>query len=247
MQRLISLAVLSFTLPVLSSAQAEDDTAKAQQFIDRGIKVVGGKKALNRLKISAVKDKSMYYGMGDGLPYEGKFESSMPDKFRVEIVNAFVIVVAGDKGWLRAAGNTIEMPAEQLAEQKKEQHTSYVSTLIPLVKPSKKYKLSLFGEAEVDGEPCDGVNVASDKQRSVTLLFSRKTGLLRKSEYIVYSDELKNEVVEEIIYADYRDVEGLKVAHKVAINRDGRKFVESETQEIRFEKEADPSWFAKPE
>lgn len=122
-----------------------------------------------------------------------------------------------------------------------------MSTLIPLAKPSKKYKLSLFGEAEVDGEPCDGVSVASDKQRTVTLLFSRKSELLRKSEYIVYSDELKKEVVEEVIYSDYRDVEGLKVAHKVAINRDGKKFVESETQEIRFEKEADPSWFAKPE
>jgi hypothetical protein len=111
MQRLTSLIALIITLTVLSSTQAEDDAAKAQQFINRGIKVLGGSKALNRLKISAVKDKGMYYGMGEGLPYEGKFESSMPDKFRVEIVNAFVIVIDGDKGWLRAAGNTIEMPA----------------------------------------------------------------------------------------------------------------------------------------
>lgn len=247
MQRLISLAALSIMLTVLSSARAEDDAEKAQGFINRGIKAVGGAKALNRLKIAAVKDKGIYYGMGEGLPYEGKYETSLPDRFRVEILNVFVIVVDGDKGWLRAQGQTIDMPAAQLAEQKKEQHTSFVATLIPLAKPSKKYKLSLFGEAEVDGEMCDGVSVASDKQRTVTLLFSRKTGLLRKSEYIVHSDELDKEVVEESIYSDYRDVDNLKVAHKLTINRDGKKFVVSETQEIRLEKEADDSWFAKPE
>lgn len=246
MSRLIPLAAVAISLTLHSSLKA-DDAEDAQRFINRGIKVVGGAKALNRQKISVVKDKGMYYGMGQGLPYEGNYETSMPGKFRVEIVNAFTIVIDGDKGWVSAGGNTIEMPPEQLAEQKKEQHTSFVTTLIPLAKPSKKYKLSLFGEAEVDGEQCDGVSVASDKQRTVTLLFSRKTGFLRKSEYIVFSDELKKEVVEEVIYSEYRDVDGLKVAHKVALNRDGKKFVESETQEIRFEKEADPNWFAKPE
>lgn len=246
MQRLLSLTVLVISLAAISSVQA-DDATMSQRLIDRGIKAVGGRKALNRLKIAVVKDKGTYYGMGDGLPYEGQYETSLPDKFRVEIRNVFTIIVDGDKGWLKAQGQTIAMPAEQLAEQKKEQHTSFVATLIPLATPSKKFRLSPFGEAEVDGEQCDGVNVASDKQRTVTLLFSRKTGLLRKSECIVYSDELSKEVVEEIIYSDYRDVEGLKVAHKVAINRDGKKFVVSETQEIRLEKEADPSWFAKPE
>ncbi|MFT5326549.1 MAG: hypothetical protein ACI8P0_004425 [Planctomycetaceae bacterium] len=247
MQRLITLAVLAITLAVVSSVRAEDDAAKAQQFVDRGIKAAGGAKALNRLKIAAVEDKGLYYGMGEGVPYEGKFETSLPDKFRVEILNVFVIVVDGDKGWLRSPAGTIAMPAEQLAEQKKQQHTSFVATLIPLVKPSKKYKLSLFGETEVDGEQCDGVTVASDKQRSVTLLFSRKSGLLRKSEYIVHSDELDKEVVEESLYSDYRDVENLKVAHKLVINRDGKKFVVSETQKISLKKEAGPSWFAKPE
>lgn len=247
MQRLITLTVLAITLNVVSSVRAENDSAKAQQFVDRGIKAVGGAKALNRQKISVVKDKGLYYGMGEGLPYEGKYESSMPDKFRVEIINVFTIVIDRDKGWVSAAGNTVAMPAEQMAEQKKQMNTSFVTTLIPLAKPSRKYKLSLFGEAEVGCETCDGVTVASDKQRSVTLLFSRKTGMLRKSEYIVFSEELKKEVVEEVLYSDYRDVEGLKVAHKVEIKRDGKKFVESETQEIRFEKEADPSWFAKPE
>jgi hypothetical protein len=247
MQRLISLVALSITLTVLLPARAEDEAAKAQQFINRGIKAVGGAKALNRLKIAVVRDKGIYYGMSEDLPYQGKYETSLPDKFRVEIFQVFIIVVNGDKGWLRSQGMTIEMPADKLAEQKKEQYTGFVSTLIPLAKPNKKYKLSLFGEAEVDGEQCDGVSVASDKQRTVTLLFSRKTGLLRKSEYVIHSDELDKEVVEEVIYSNYRDVDGLKVAHKVSLNRDGKKFVVSETQEIRLEKEADPKWFSKPE
>ncbi|MFT5094349.1 MAG: hypothetical protein ACI93T_003186, partial [Porticoccaceae bacterium] len=75
MQRLITLAVLAITLAVVSSVRAEDDAAKAQQIVDRGIKAAGGAKALNRLKIAAVEDKGLYYGMGEGVPYEGKFET----------------------------------------------------------------------------------------------------------------------------------------------------------------------------
>ena len=48
MQRLITLAVLAITLAVVSSVRAEDDAAKAQQIVDRGIKAAGGAKALNR-------------------------------------------------------------------------------------------------------------------------------------------------------------------------------------------------------
>lgn len=246
MHRLIPLVAVALSLVSVSSTNA-DDTEKAQQIINRAIKAVGGKKALNRIKIAVVEDKGLYYGMGEGLPYEGKYKTALPDRMRVEILNVFTIIVDRDKGWIKTQGQIFPLPAEQLAEQKKEQYTGYVTTLIPLANPSKKYKLSLFGEAEVDGEQCDGVTVDSDKQRSVTLIFSRKTGLLRKSEYVVFSDELKKEVVEEVVYSDYRDVENLKVAHKVAINRDGKKFVLSETQKISLEKEADPSWFAKPE
>jgi hypothetical protein len=246
MQRLIPLAVLCVTLTIVSPVRAEDDAATAQKLIDRGIKAVGGRKALNKSKITAVKDKGSFYGMGEGLPYEGKFESSFPDKFRVEILNVFVIVVNGDKGWVSAMGQTMEMPAEQIAEQGKQMHTSFVTTLIPLAKPSKKYKLSLAGEEDVDGEKCDGVNVNSDKQRSVKLLFSQKTGLLVKSEYTIRSDELGKEVTEEVLYSNYRDVDGLKTAHKLTIKRDGKKYVESEIQEIRYLEEADPSWFTKP-
>ena len=102
MQRLISLVALSITLTVLLPARAEDDAAKAQQFINRGIKAVGGAKALNRLKIAVVRDKGIYYGMSEDLPYQGKYETSLPDKFRVEIFQVFIIVVNGDKGWLRS-------------------------------------------------------------------------------------------------------------------------------------------------
>ena len=101
-------------------------------------------------------------------------------------------------------------------------------------------------EEEVEGELCDGVKVDSDKHRSVKLLFSRKTGLLLKTESQALSEALGKEVLEEAIFTDYRDVDGTKTSFKSVVKQDGKVFLTSEATEFSYPKEADASWFSKP-
>jgi hypothetical protein len=164
----------------------------------------------------------------------------------MDILNFFTIVVNDKQAWTSTMGTTVELKGDQLAEQRKGIHTAYVASLIPLAKPGKKYRLSLTTEEKVDGELCDGVKVESDKQRSVKLFFSRKTGLLRKSESTVHSSELAKDVVQVTIYKNYRNVDGVKTPFKMTINHDGKIYIESEATEVSYPNEADASWFKKP-
>ena len=54
------------------------------------------------------------------------------------------------------------------------------------------------------------------------------------------------EVVQEHIYQDYQDVDGLKVAKKILTNHDGKKFLEAEITEVTFPKKLDKKEFEEP-
>jgi outer membrane lipoprotein-sorting protein len=243
---MIPLVVLSLILVSAFSVRADEDAVRAQKIVNRAVGAIGGQKALETKKVVTIKETGTYYGIGDGLPYEGEFKIQFPGNYRMEILNIFTIVVNDKMGWTSSMGETTELDEDQLKERQKLIHTSYIVSLIPIAKPGKTYRLSLTGEEKVDGETCDGVKVESDKHRTVKLLFSRKTGLLRKSEATVRSDELDKDVVETQIFKDYRDVDGAKIAFQTEVKRDGTVFIESQATDVSFPKEADPKWFTKP-
>jgi len=243
---MIPFMVLSLLLASAFSVRADEDAERAQKIVNRAVGAIGGEKALETKKVIAVKETGTYFGMGDGLPYEGEFKIQFPGNYRMEILNVFTVVVNEKQAWTSTMGQTTKLDKAQLKERQKTIHTGYVISLIPIAKPGKTYRLSLAGEERVDGEACDGVKVESDKHRTVKLFFSRKTGLLRKSEAAVHSDELDKDVVETQVFKDYREVDGVKIAFKSEIKHDGTIFIESQATDISFPKEADPKWFTKP-
>ena len=109
-----------------------DDKEEARATIDRAIKATGGEGKLVKLKAMTWKEKGTFYGMGDGVAYTGNYAIQLPNQFRMEIENVFIIVVDGDKGWTQMGGNTTEMTKDQLAEQKESMYASSVRHLTPL-------------------------------------------------------------------------------------------------------------------
>jgi hypothetical protein len=53
-------------------------------------------------------------------------------------------------------------------------------------------------------------------------------------------------VAEERIILEYQDVDGMKSAKKVLVNRDGKKFTEAEVLEVKFLDKVDDAEFTKP-
>jgi hypothetical protein len=235
----------SLTFSPFISRAADAPDAKAT--VEKAIKAVGGAAKLAKHSSMTWNETGKYYGMGDGLDYEGKYVLQWPDKSRMEIPGVFTIVYAKDKGWVNSANSgTNELDANELAEQGKNHRASWIAFRLPLA--DKNLKWTATGELKIDDRPTLGVKVSQPGQRDVTLYFDKETGLLTKSEYTVKSREHGNmEVKQEVIYSGYQEIEGLKTPTKYSIKRDGKLFVEGERSEIKFPEKLDEGAFAKPE
>lgn len=243
----IHLALIGMTLLTATGLTQAEDDAKARGIIERAIKAAGGAKKLKSQMRMAVEDKGTFYGMGEGVPYEGRFTFHWPDKFRMEIADVFTMVSTPDGVWVSSMGNVIDVEGEPLKYSRQETEGAWVGTLIPLIKPNPKYKLSVFGEEEINGEACDGVNIERKEGPVITMFFSKKTGLLLKYQTVVHAAEKGyEEVTEETFYSEFKEIEGVMIPMKASIKRDGEKYVESEVTSVKFPKEIDADLFAKP-
>ncbi len=245
MKRMTGVVLLVAMTAVVCGTARGDDQADARAIVAKAIKATGGEEKLDKFKAQTSQETGTYYGMGDGLPYTGKYSMQFPDKFRMEIVGIFTIVVNGDKGWMSANGNTEEMNAEQLKVQQESLYVGLVSSLVPL--KDKKFKLATHGEIKIKDRPAVGVRVTAENRRDVKLYFDKESGLLVKIENRAISEEQGGkEVDDESFLSDHKDVNGVKVPMKMLMMRDGKKFVESETTEIQVLEKLDDGVFGKP-
>lgn len=243
-----SLTLLAVCLMVTAPTLADEADVRARKIVDRAIKAMGGKKALKKTQVMLLEEEGTFYGMGQAIPYAGRYYMAPPNRTRFEILNAFLIVRDGDKGWIKTQGVVTPLTDAQIKEQKLEAHCQYMASLIPLAKANRKRKLSLAGEEEIEGEACVGINIDAEGQRQTQLYFSKKTGLLKRTSYVVAPEELGGkEVVDSILHLDYKEIEGVQVSMSQKITRDGKKFVEGKMKKVEFPEKADDDEFAKPE
>src|SRR4051794_12104141 len=184
MQRTWFLALLVALAPEAARVGRSEEKAGPRAIIDKAIQAAGGEAKLAQFKAHTWTEKGTYYGMGDGLPYTGKYAVQWPDRFSMEIEGFFKMVVNGDHGWTKGGdGNTMEMSKEQFAEHKETNLGGYIATLLPL--KDKAFTLTPLPEAKVDDRPAAGVQVSHKGHRDVKLYFDKQTGLLVKSEQTV--------------------------------------------------------------
>jgi hypothetical protein len=224
-----------------------DDAKDARAIIEKAIPAAGGAEKIEKQKAMTWQEKGTYYGMGDGLPFMASYAIQMPDKFRMEIPNLFTIVVNGDKGWVKGGnGETQDMTADQLKPHHESLYAGEVERLVPVLK-DKSFTLSLLGESKVGDKSVVGVKVAKQGRPDVNLFFDKRSNLLLRMEYTTHSTELGGkEVTQELLFSDFKDVDGVQHPMKVLINRDGKKYVEAELSDLKYVEKLDDRDFAKP-
>ncbi len=246
----------SLILPVivaLLAGQASPVRAQeeARAIVAKAVRAVGGAERLAKFKARSGKAK------GTG-PINGRearflvvgmhqFPDQMKEEAELEIQGQKITVTRvlhGDKGWIRAGGQTHEATGEVLRKLKEAMYANYVLSLLPLLE-DKAFTLSRLGEVQVHGRAAVGVRVASRGQRDMDLYFDKESGLLVKRANRVL-DEALQEVAQEEFYSDYRDVQGIQVAWKSVKRRDGRKEMAIEVIECQFFDRMDARAFAKP-
>jgi hypothetical protein len=236
MKRVLPLAVVLLIAPMALG----DDAADARKIVDRAIKEAGKGDKTHAITMSG---KGTFYGFGDGVPYTGEWASQLPEKKRVEIKDAFIFVVDGDKGWTNASGTTMEMTKEQLDEEKENMYAEWVQQLVPL--KNEGFTLKTVGETKVDDKPAIGVKVSHQGHRDLTLYFDKDNGLLVRFDQTV-KDEQGKTLSQVLVIKEYVKVGDVKMPSKMVITRDGKKYVEGEMSDIKLSDRLPDSTFAKP-
>ena len=255
MRRLVCLAAV-LAVAACGTARA-DDQADLRKVIDKAIKATGGEEKLAKYKAESFKMKGKFYGMGDeGIEYTGEWQVQPPDKFRVQVdgevggqkVNFFTQVVNGNKVWRKGFNEETQEVTDKddLTEIKEQFNAREVESLLPLVK-GKEYQLASLGDVKVNDKPAVGIRVSRKGFRDVNLFFDKDSGLLVKTERSV-KDLMAGdkEQTQEEVLSDFKEVQGVKHATKLVINRDGKKYVEAELSDVELKEKLDDSIFAKP-
>lgn len=250
MRRLLQLMLAVGLASGVSQRACADDESKA--VLEKGIKALGGEAKLVKLRAGRSKTKGNLEINGSTIPFTGDSTMQLPDRLKIVMqldANGqeirIVQVVDGDKGWINANGQTMDLPDVLLGELKESLYAAKVETLVPLLK-EKGFILTSLGESKIDDRPAQGVKVASAGHKDIELYFDKENGLIVKRSRTALDGSTMQEILQESSFRDYKDVDGLKRPTKIAIQNDGKKFLDGEMSDYKFVDKFEASEFAKP-
>jgi hypothetical protein len=220
---------------------AAESPAKAKRIVENAIRAAGGQETLARYGAREWKEVSVFHGEDGDERYEASYAAQWPDKFKVDLGD-FLMVIDGNKGWVRAGGETREMTSAELEEHTEGVHSVWVFSLLPLL--TEEFTLTEL-PAGTAGGPTAGINVTHRGHRDIQLYFDGTSGLLSMARTHYKEARSGKEVVQETHFAEYAKVAGIETPKKVRIQRDGVLAVES-TVEVRYIEKPNEGEFAKP-
>ncbi|MCS7315719.1 MAG: pitrilysin family protein [Bryobacterales bacterium] len=143
-----------------------------------------------------------------------------------EIVQGF----DGEAAWMRTPQGVRELPAGQRGEVEK---AFFRETLRLLRDPDEPgLTVQSLGEAELEGRKVQALAIGRQPgDFQVRLFVDPATNLLAGKSYTATLMGTPGEVQE--VYADWREVEGLKWPHKTVLYRDGQKIGESTLRQVK--------------
>jgi hypothetical protein len=246
---------LVFALPWPTRA---DNEADMRAVIAKAIQAHGGAENLNKYRALRMQFKGQRYHKGEAIAFTGDSAFQLPDRLRVELDTValgkrhkIVQVLNGDKGWVSVDGKTQNMDRGLLAQIREQLYTDEVTRLTPL--NNKEFKLTLLDEKKIAGRDAVGVRVEHKDRRPISLYFDKANGLLLKSETRVRSEtratrlgERHSEAAQDTYFEDYKKVNGMQVAHKTRVQREGQPFLEAQATDVKVAEKLPAGIFEKP-
>jgi hypothetical protein len=205
------LLYLPFTLACLIVLPAAARGQEAGKIVDQYVKAAGGSKALTKIQTLVLEG---VFAASDGKTGTYTLETKLPNRYYSELLAGernLIEAYNGKSAWRRnAAGelSTLIGPEGMQVEAAAQFYNSR------LVNPKKsKIAVAFVGHAQVRGSDalqCE-LTTATGMKRQV--FFDPQTHLIVKEAATVGGVE------EEILYADYRTVDGVKLPHKIELLR----------------------------
>ena len=230
-------------------AFAQDDL---KAVLRKSIAAHGGEKELGKMNAAISKFKGTMELMGNTFNITGETFLQKPDKVKnvmsldINCKNIDVVTVFdGKKLWVSVMGQTKEIDDEKIIKSTREEmQVEGAQNMADFLK--EPYELGALGESKVKGKDAIGIRVGKKGQRDISLFFDKKTHLVLKTEMRTLDPNSGEEVTQEKFIVSYQDKNGMKVAKRVEIVKDGKPFMDIEITDIQIVDRHDDSIFAKP-
>ncbi len=242
----------AFCLLILSPSMllAQD---RARAIIETAIQAQGGITNIAKLRTMQIEvEGTAVLAPGEPeIPVRLTDVWQMPDRYKTTAVFqtadgkvSQTQVIIGNKGWIELNGEVQDLPREAVSEMKEQKYAEDLDRLGFINEAG--FQLSVTHPIKVNGEPAVGVGIKSKGHRHVTLYFDTDSGLLVKREQTLLDPSLGKEVLQEVIFIDYQEQDGLKHYRQILALRDGKKMVQAKVTKLLFFERLDDKVFAKP-
>jgi len=241
MKKIFSLCLLTvFVLSFVSSPSFGEDVS---EIVKKMIDAQGGRKLLESIKDTTVTGDIEITQMG--LTGTMTMYQKEPNKSRQDIeVMGMVITNAfdGEMGWMinPQTGSSEELPEEMAAEAKRNALSQGNSFILNPEKFGAKYTFK--AKEKVDDRDCLVLTLVYADGHETTMYVDAETYLLHKTVQMV-TNQMGVEVEQEMIFADYKKVDGFVYPFTVTIIQDGEEFGIMTTTEVKLNSGLEDSLF----
>ncbi|MGB6682058.1 MAG: hypothetical protein WBH24_00280 [Candidatus Acidiferrum sp.] len=209
MRRVLYLLLLaSFLAFSASFAQAQDPAKIVSDYV----KALGGSKALSKIQSETL--EGAFSNPADGKPSAYTFSLKLPNRYYSEFVlgdKPIIEAYNGKSAWHQTPTGELSTLLGQQGQQLEAASLYYNSRLLNLKK--SKLAIAFIGHAQVRGKDALQLELTTTANIRRELFFDPQSHLLVKESAPVAGLE------EEILYDDYRTVDGVKLPYKIELHR----------------------------
>jgi hypothetical protein len=232
MRRPTTWALLAICAFIGAGNRADAETAK--EVIQKAIDAHGGADNLKKYPAAKVMSKGKLNILGMELAFESDSTFQLPDLLKnvlkLDVMGMKIEVVQiynAGKVKVTAAGMAPPVTEAQKGEIKQSLYLQGVTNLVPLLDGAKYELSSIDSPDKVNGKEVVGMVVKSTGHKDVKVFFDKKTYLLLKMERKGL-DPMEKEVDQQMIFLDYKKINGVMHPSKSELLMEGKKFMESE-------------------
>src|SRR5467141_3529427 len=208
-----------FTIPIalmLAGWACPAGAQEARKIVEQYVKAAGGGKALSRIQTLTLEGA---FTSDDGKSGTYTLDTKLPNRYYSELLVGEKNVIEaynGKSAWHQNPAGELGTLVGPEGIQLEAAAQYYNSRLLNLKK--NKITLALVGHAQVRGKDALQLEVTTATGVKRQVFFDAQTHLIAKEAATVGG------VGEEILYDDYRTVDGVKLPHKIELHRANDKY-----------------------
>ncbi|MCY4553233.1 MAG: insulinase family protein [Candidatus Poribacteria bacterium] len=225
---------------------SETDMAKAKEVLAAAVAAHGGLEKLQAVKNIVMEADISANSQAGPMQIDAKLYYIFPDKFRQDLKlpqGEMAYFYDGSAAYAITPMGVQPIPPQMGAAFKDSVFRETVWLLTNL--SQNDIPIQYAGTEDVQGKPASILVVPQPSGEMLKLFISDETHYVVKYAYRETSQgAIANR---ETLMDDYRDVDGVKIAHRTVQNVDGQLFSESRVKSITLNAELDASLFQEPE